>query len=63
MEAKARIDEIQRRYFNLQAEIKAAELDRAQMDFLDLAGDFSRPIPSSVAMNEGPGTVRLQRPS
>jgi ParB-like nuclease domain len=63
MGAKARIDEIQRRYFGLQAEIAAAELARAQMDFLDLAGDFSRPIPSSLAMNEGPGPVRLQRPS
>jgi hypothetical protein len=63
MGAKARIDEIQRRYFGLQAEIAAAERARAQMDFLDLAGDFSRPIPSSLAMNEGPGTVRLQRPS
>jgi hypothetical protein len=62
IEAKARIDEIHRRYSNLQAEMAAAELTAAQADFLDLAGDFSRPIPSSVAMDEASGRVRLHPP-
>lgn len=48
MGARARIEEIHRRYFNLQAEMAAAERDLAQTDFLDLAGVFPR-LPSPVA--------------